>query len=59
MKFYEVNGHINSEKLEKYNNDNNIFFRFQKPEWEIDEAVEVWSYEESIKYVNSSSQMTC
>lgn len=40
MKFYEVNGHINSENLEKYNNDNNIFFRFQNPEWEIDEEHE-------------------
>lgn len=36
-KFYKVNGAPTKEKVEKYNDDEHIFFRFQNPEFEIDE----------------------
>lgn len=32
---YKVNGQPTAEKIQKYNEDKNIWFRFQNPEYEI------------------------
>jgi hypothetical protein len=39
---YKVNGKPTKELVEKFNSDNHIFFRFQNPEWQLNEDSKSW-----------------
>jgi hypothetical protein len=41
-KYYEITGEPTEELVEKFNKDNNIFFRFQNPEWELTPESKSW-----------------
>lgn len=39
---YKITGKPTDEVVEKYDSDRNIFFRFQNPEWELNEDSKSW-----------------
>lgn len=39
---YKVAGKPTEEMVEKFNEDSNIFFRFQNPNWELDQDSKSW-----------------
>lgn len=39
---FKVNGQPTQELIEKFNNDDNIFYRFQNPKFDLDENSESW-----------------
>ena len=41
-KCYEITGKPAEELVEKFNKDNNIFFRFQNPEWKLTPESRSW-----------------